>query len=411
MPAASPPRSCARAPRAAADAHQRAAALVARCGAHARAGQASGDAHLPGAAHASSTMSSAQLERAPGAGAAGARARRAAGGDQLPLARGPAGQADSCARIPSSIRRSRACRTCRRGAQPPLRRVGRKQRAAAAEMAAQSARPQRRCCASPRSSRERPSRSLLRAGRCRCLWVQCSACSAAPPARSTAKYRARELFVELERLNSAPRRARCRMGAAAARAERLVDLRLRRARRQRAAAHEHPRLARHRDRAAMNVARAAHGAARRQARARRLRASAHSFALRQWLLFALLLRARARLARRAVDLQLVDHGFLAARAMRASRALPQSSRIAATSSIATASRWRSARRWIRSGSIRGSWRGEPSSCRSWRRALGTDRQELTRHVSSNMEREFLYVARGSAAGRCRARQGAESPGV
>jgi hypothetical protein len=37
-------------------------------------------------------------------------------------------------------------------------------------------------------------------------------------------------------------------------------------------------------------------------------------------------------------------------------------------------------------------------------ALGVDRAELTRHVSSNLNREFLYLARGMSQ-RCVARQG------
>src|ERR1700733_8273282 len=41
------------------------------------------------------------------------------------------------------------------------------------------------------------------------------------------------------------------------------------------------------------------------------RATAHSFRARQWLLFALLIAGAAGLVGRAIDLQLVDHGFLA----------------------------------------------------------------------------------------------------
>src|ERR1700684_4271463 len=43
----------------------------------------------------------------------------------------------------------------------------------------------------------------------------------------------------------------------------------------------------------------------------RERVSPHSFRARQWLLFALLLAAALGLVGRAVNLQLVDHGFLA----------------------------------------------------------------------------------------------------
>ena len=48
-----------------------------------------------------------------------------------------------------------------------------------------------------------------------------------------ARIEARELFVELEQLNGGARRAQHRVGPAAARAERLVDPRLRRAGRRR----------------------------------------------------------------------------------------------------------------------------------------------------------------------------------
>ncbi len=89
------------------------------------------------------------------------------------------------------------------------------------------------------------------------------------------------------------------------------------------------------------------GSARRQRAAARHAASRsraseaparYSFALRSRLLFGTLLLAALALIGRAVDLQLVDHPFLASRAMHASRALPQSSRTAATSPIAMASR-------------------------------------------------------------------------
>ena len=43
----------------------------------------------------------------------------------------------------------------------------------------------------------------------------------------------------------------------------------------------------------------------------RSKAAAHSFRARQWLLFSLLIAGAAALIGRAVELQLVDHGFLA----------------------------------------------------------------------------------------------------
>jgi cell division protein FtsI (penicillin-binding protein 3) len=124
------------------------------------------------------------------------------------------------------------------------------------------------------------------------------------------------------------------------------------------------------------------------------RDSAPSFRARQWLLFALLLAAAAGLVGRAVNLQLVDHGFLA------SQGDARSSRVATI----TAHRGNIVDRngeplavstpvdsvWVNPRVLAGSIEQLPHLAA----ALDTDRSELTRRVSSNLDREFLYVARG-----------------
>src|SRR5580658_1332719 len=124
------------------------------------------------------------------------------------------------------------------------------------------------------------------------------------------------------------------------------------------------------------------------------RGSAPSFRARQWLLFAALLGAAAALVGRAVNLQLVDHGFLA------SQGDARSSRVATI----TAHRGNIVDRngeplavstpvdlvWVNPQELAGSLEQLPHLAS----ALGADRAELTRRVSSNLDREFLYLARG-----------------
>jgi cell division protein FtsI (penicillin-binding protein 3) len=124
------------------------------------------------------------------------------------------------------------------------------------------------------------------------------------------------------------------------------------------------------------------------------RGSAPSFRARQWLLFAVLLGAVAALVGRAVNLQLVDNGFLA------SQGDARSSRVATI----TAHRGNIVDRngeplavstpvdsvWVNPRVLAGSLEQLPHLAA----ALDTDRAELTRRVSSNLDREFLYVARG-----------------
>ena len=131
------------------------------------------------------------------------------------------------------------------------------------------------------------------------------------------KHRARELFVELERLNSRARQARDRMGPAAARAERLVDARVRRERGEHEAARwrcrrrkksswcRHDRHVHESGRASAAPIAAAVTAAPRR------RASSDSFRWRANFLLGLLVCGALGLVWRAVELQLVDTRFLA----------------------------------------------------------------------------------------------------
>jgi cell division protein FtsI (penicillin-binding protein 3) len=132
---------------------------------------------------------------------------------------------------------------------------------------------------------------------------------------------------------------------------------------------------------------ARHGRERKQARP-------HSFQLRLGLLFVLLLGAAAALVGRAVDLQLVDHGWLA------SQGDARFSRVAAIAAhrgsitdrygepLAVSTPVDSV--WVDPQDLAGNLEQLPKLAS----ALGADRQELARRISSNTGREFLYVARG-----------------
>src|ERR1019366_5188021 len=118
-----------------------------------------------------------------------------------------------------------------------------------------------------------------------------------------------------------------------------------------------------------------------------------------------LLAAAAGLIGRAVDLQLMDHPFLA------QQGDARFSRVAAISAhrgnitdrngepLAVSTPVDSV--WVNPQELAGSLEQLPRLAT----AIGGDRQALIRHVSSNMDREFLYVARGlqpSDAGRVKA---------
>jgi len=120
----------------------------------------------------------------------------------------------------------------------------------------------------------------------------------------------------------------------------------------------------------------------------------YSFELRLRLLFALLLLAALGLVGRAVDLQLVDHPFLASQGdARFSRELDIAAHrgnitdrngepLAVSTPVEAVT--------VNPKELTGSLEQLPRLAN----VLGTDRQALLRLVSSNMEREFLYVARG-----------------
>ncbi len=149
------------------------------------------------------------------------------------------------------------------------------------------------------------------------------------------------------------------------------------------------------------------GAARR-ARARRgCSAAAHrsaargtdqpgkySFRLRLQLLFVLLLLAAAGLIGRAVDLQLVDHPFLAqqgvARFSRVAAIVAHRGNITDRNGEPLAVSTPVDSVWVNPQELSGNLEQLPRLAN----VIGGDRQALLRHVSSNMDREFLYVARG-----------------
>jgi cell division protein FtsI (penicillin-binding protein 3) len=148
-------------------------------------------------------------------------------------------------------------------------------------------------------------------------------------------------------------------------------------------------------------------AGQRRARARRERAAArgsfsrgsetparYSFALRLRLLFGALLLAALALVGRAVDLQLVDHPFLAqqgdARFSRVAAIVAHRGNITDRNGEPLAVSTPVDSVWVNPQELAGNLEQLPRLAN----ALGGDRQALLRHVSSNMDREFLYVARG-----------------
>ena len=139
------------------------------------------------------------------------------------------------------------------------------------------------------------------------------------------------------------------------------------------------------------------GVARSRARAGLRAASAaapHSFRWRQRLLFGLLLAAAAGLLGRAVDLQLVNHGFLAqqgdARFLRVAAISAHRGNITDREGEPLAISTPVDSVWVNPQELAGNMEQLPRLAN----ALGTERSELTRRVSSNLGREFLYLARG-----------------
>ena len=120
----------------------------------------------------------------------------------------------------------------------------------------------------------------------------------------------------------------------------------------------------------------------------------YSFRLRLGLLFGLLLLAAAGLIGRAVELELVDHPFLAsqgdARYSRVAAIVAHRGNITDRNGEPLAVSTPVDSVWVNPRELAGNLEQLPRLAN----VLGGDRQALLRHVSSNMEREFLYVARG-----------------
>lgn len=120
----------------------------------------------------------------------------------------------------------------------------------------------------------------------------------------------------------------------------------------------------------------------------------HSFRVRQLVLFGLLILAAVGLVGRAVDLQLVDHGFLAQQGdQRFSRVVAvvahrgnitdrNGEPLAVSTPVDSV--------WVDPKQLQNNMDQLPRLAS----VMGVDRSELTRHISSNLNREFLYVARG-----------------
>jgi cell division protein FtsI/penicillin-binding protein 2 len=119
-----------------------------------------------------------------------------------------------------------------------------------------------------------------------------------------------------------------------------------------------------------------------------------AFALRARLLFGALLLAALGLVGRAVDLQLVDHPFLAsqgdARFSRVAAIVAHRGNINDRNGEPLAVSTPVDSVWVDPQELAGNLEQLPRLAS----VLGGDRQALLRHVSSNMDREFLYVARG-----------------
>jgi cell division protein FtsI (penicillin-binding protein 3) len=120
----------------------------------------------------------------------------------------------------------------------------------------------------------------------------------------------------------------------------------------------------------------------------------YSFRLRLGLLFTLLLLAAAGLIGRAVELELVDHPFLAsqgdARFSRVAAIVAHRGNITDRNGEPLAVSTPVDSVWVNPRELAGNLEQLPRLAG----VIGGDRQALLRHVSSNMDREFLYVARG-----------------
>jgi cell division protein FtsI (penicillin-binding protein 3) len=124
------------------------------------------------------------------------------------------------------------------------------------------------------------------------------------------------------------------------------------------------------------------------------RAGSQAFRQRQWVLFGLLVLAAAGLIGRAVDLQLVASGFLAkqgdARYSRVATIIAHRGSITDRNGEPLAISTPVDSVWVNPQELSSSLDQLPHLATT----LGVDRSELTRHISSNMEKSFVYVAHG-----------------
>ncbi len=157
---------------------------------------------------------------------------------------------------------------------------------------------------------------------------------------------------------------------------------------------------------------AARGARRQErARASAARVGAYSFTLRLWLLFGMLLAAAGALVGRAVDLQLVDHGFLAQQGDQ------RFSRVAAIAAHRGSVTDRNGEPLAVSTPVDSVWvnprelGADLGPLGALASTIGEDRQELLRRVSSNGDRDFLYVVRGLEPADARRVKALNLPGV
>lgn len=122
--------------------------------------------------------------------------------------------------------------------------------------------------------------------------------------------------------------------------------------------------------------------------------SRYSFPLRERLLFGALLFAALGLVGRAVDLQLFNNTFLSqqgdARFTRVATIVAHRGNITDRNGEPLAISTPVDSVWVNPQEMAGNLEELPRLAS----VLGGDRQALLRHVSSNMDREFLYVARG-----------------
>jgi cell division protein FtsI (penicillin-binding protein 3) len=152
-------------------------------------------------------------------------------------------------------------------------------------------------------------------------------------------------------------------------------------------------------------------AARRAKTAGGTRVRGYSHRVRLLVVFALLSLAALALLGRAVDLQLVDHGFLTqqgdARFSRVASITAHRGDITDRNGEPLAVSTPVDSVWIDPAALGGDVQQLPQLAR----VLGLDRSELLRRVTSNMNRQFLYVERGVAPAQARRVAALELTGV